>query len=437
MFAFALIRPLAGWLVLSLLGGVLIGLGVGTNEATELQNYSYFQGENVAITGRISEDVAIAGSDQQRFRIDNIEIEGMPMGGEIWLSTSSRFELKRGDIIKANGNLGQGFGNIPASIHRAEIESVQRPEHGDIGRVARDWFASKIRDAISEPQASLGVSYLSGHRRALPDSLSEQLRILGLTHLVVASGFHLTIVVRFMRRLFAKVSKYLATSMSIIFIGMFLLITGFSTSMTRAAIVTTLSILAWYYGRKLHPLILLSFVAGLTAILHPPHLWGDVGWVLSFSAFAGVIILAPLINRYFWSGEKEPSYFRHLFVATTAAQLATFPVIAYSFGEYSYLALISNLLMMPFVPIAMLLTFITGILQSLVPIAASIISLPTYYLLAYMTELAEYLAGLSWSHNEISLGFGGAIMCYLFLIILTIYLRNKTGYALREANVVK
>ncbi len=61
-----------------------------------------------------------------------------------------------------------------------------------------------------------------------------------------------------------------------------------------------LSSSAWYYGRTIHPLVLLPCVGGNCAIDNPQFGWGDLGWQLSFACQQGVIMLAPLLHSYFW-----------------------------------------------------------------------------------------------------------------------------------------
>ena len=88
--------------------------------------------------------------------------------------------------------------------------------------------------------------------------------------------------------------------------------------MSRAGLVAGLGLLVWYYGRKTHPFVLLSFAAAVTLIVNPSYLWGDLGWYLSFGAFIGVIVLAPLIHRYFW-GLAEAGTLRGLLVETSGS----------------------------------------------------------------------------------------------------------------------
>jgi competence protein ComEC len=142
-----------------------------------------------------------------------------------------------------------------------------------------------VRRSIAEPESSLGIGYLLGQKNNLPSDLVEALKATALTHIVVASGYNLTILVRLGRRLFAKISKYLAMLTSVSLIIGFVAMTGLSPSMTRAGLVSLLSLWAWYVGRKFHPVQLILLVAAGSALLYPVYVWSDIGWLLSFVAF--------------------------------------------------------------------------------------------------------------------------------------------------------
>jgi len=123
---------------------------------------------------------------------------------------------------------------------------------------------------------------------------------------------------------------------------------------------------------------------------------------LSFAAFAGVMIVAPLLQRYFF-GEKEPGIFRQILGETVAAHLITIPIIALSFGTISHVAIIANILVVPLVPLAMLLTFICG-LWSIFGIGfGMIVALPTTWLLGYMVQVATFVSELSWAQSSLTL----------------------------------
>lgn len=142
-----------------------------------------------------------------------------------------------------------------------------------------------MQSALPEPAASFGLGLLIGQRSTIPKSVSLQLAAVGLTHVVAVSGYNLTIIMRAVRKLLRKRSKYQSTVASLLLIGIFLLFTGFSASIVRAAIVSTLSLWAWYYGRTFRPIVLILLAAVITAGVYPIYLWSDIGWYLSFLAF--------------------------------------------------------------------------------------------------------------------------------------------------------
>ncbi len=211
--------------------------------------------------------------------------------------------------------------------------------------------------------------------------------------------------------------------------------TGLSPSMSRAGLVSGLSLLSWYYGRRFHPFVLLPLAAAITVAFQPSYVWGDVGWQLSFSAFAAVMIVGPLLQRFFF-GEKEPGTIRQILGETVAAHIVTIPIVVASFGVISNVAIIANLLIVPLVPLAMLLTFISGIAALAVEPIASIIALPATWLLAYMTTTAQYLADLPWAQTEFSASWWMIVLYYGVLIIICVVMQRISKFQLRGVNIV-
>ncbi|MDB5167752.1 MAG: rane protein of unknown function [Candidatus Saccharibacteria bacterium] len=418
------------------IAGCLIGLWRGDSTQQQLAPYKKLIGHQLTITGKVSEDADISKDNELILRLTVLRINDHNMTGDVWVSTSTNADIKRGDVVIVRGKLADGFGSFVGSIFRASIVQVKRPQPGDVARQVRDTFADSVRTAVPEPQASLGIGYLVGQRRALPPDLSEALQIAGLTHIIVASGYNLTILVRLARRLFVKVSKYLSMLAASSMIIAFIAITGMSPSMSRAGLVAGLSLLAWYYGRKFHPLVLLPLAAAVTLLVNPSYGWNDLGWQLSFAAFAGVMIVAPLAQRYLF-GDEKPKLLRQILVETIAAQIVTLPILVLAFGQFSNVAIVANLLILPLVPLAMLLTFITGIGALIVPSMVHIIGMPITFLLQYMTSVAIYLAKLPWSQSEIVINPAMVVGYYIAIVGMCLYVCRKTGYNLRDSNIIE
>ena len=160
---------------------------------------------------------------------------------------------------------------------------------------------------MPQPLAAFGLGLLVGQRATLPQDVNQQLLMVGLVHIIAVSGYNLTIMVEAARRLFGKRSKFQTMAVCLLLIGTFLLMTGDSPSIVRASIISMLSIGAWYYGRQLKPLVLLLLAAAVTVVANPLYLWGNVSWCLSFLAFFGVVLVAPLVQQC-WFGERAPPH---------------------------------------------------------------------------------------------------------------------------------
>ncbi len=441
-FVFAiLLLALSFWirstwmLSLILCAGILFGLARAMPLQKEIIFYKSLMGHTVVVKGKVVDDVVMGKHGDKQLKLTDVKINDKQSSGTIWVSTSTNMNIKRSFEVSVQGKVSKGFGNYSASMFKAKVLKVT-DNHDDKAREVRDWFSNNVRQVISEPQASLGIGFLVGQRSSLPESLEQALKIVGLTHIVVASGYNLTILVRFARRIFAPISKYLATLAGSLMIGGFILVTGFSPSMTRAGLVTGISLATWYYGRHIHPLVLLPFVAALTALINPSYLWGDLGWYLSFAAFAGVMILAPLLQNYFF-GPKKPGTLRQIIGETISAQLVTIPIIAFSFGTIAVFALPANLLILPFVPLAMASVFVSGLSVVIIPVAAPLLGSITQTLLNYMTSVINWFVKFPNASVEVSFNVMMLIISYVVIVCVALILQRTTRHNFRNDNLVE
>lgn len=425
------------WMVaLAFIGGLLIGLWRGSLDQDGLSAYDNLVGQTVIVSGTIDEDIDTNQRDQLVLRIRDLSVDAGNLPGKIWVTTSNRLNLKRSDHVTVSGQLSDGFGSFAASMYSGKITQVTRQEPGDVALRIRDGFGIGVNRALQNTEASLGLGYLVGQRRGLPEELDTALQAAGLTHIVVASGYNLTILVRLARRLFETISKYLSLLASGGMIISFIAITGLSPSMSRAGLVAGISLLAWYYGRRFHPLVLLPLAMAITLLVQPSFAWGDLGWQLSFAAFAGVMILAPLLQVYFF-GDKPERPLRRIFIETIAATIATLPILLGSFGEFSIVAPIANMLILPLVPLAMLLTFVAGIAGLIVPSFAVVAGFPAQVVLTYMTSTAQFMGEIPWAVQEFEIPAVVVIVAYVVIALACIYMHRVTQYDLRRASLVE
>jgi competence protein ComEC len=464
-FVISLVKPRISLCALAIIAGVLFGLWRGANQHVAVAAYHDLIGKTVKISGNVSEDPEFEGG-AVKLKLNQIQINGSALAGSIYATATGATDIKRSDRVEISGKLKAGFGTFAASFSYATITKVTRTAGEDPARDIRDAFGDRLRKVIPAPASDLGMGILAGQKTALPADVSAAFIAASLTHIVVASGYNLTILIRFSRRLFAKISRLAALLGAGGLVFAFALVTGFSPSMTRASLVAGLSLLAWYYGRKFHPIVLLLLVAAITVALNPNYLWGDAGWWMSFLSFAGVLMLAPLIKSYFWGSQpdmrKRPTFtkllaekllrkkpddkdfgerkhsLRQVFIETLSAQMMAAPVIALFLGQFSPYGLLANIVVLPIVPLAMLLTFVAGIGAFILPIElGKIVAWPAEKLLNYIIDVAKWTADLPGASQTVSFSVWSTIGVFVIMSGILLYLKWRTKHNFREDNVIE
>jgi competence protein ComEC len=122
---------------------------------------------------------------------------------------------------------------------------------------------------------------------------------------------------------------------------------------------------------------------------------------------------------------------------TIAAQLATAPILIATFGQLSSMALLANLVILPFVPLAMMLVFATGVVSTVLPLIATAVSLPAQWLLTYMTTIVTWIAELPWAMMQFSVNGWFVGVYYIVLGGLCVYIWHASGYRLRDSNIIE
>lgn len=262
-------------------------------------------------------------------------------------------------------------------------------------------FLEKVGRVIPDPQVSLLGGLVVGAKQSLGEELQEDFRKTGIIHIVVLSGYNVTIVAEAIMRFFSFLPFLFGISVGIISIIFFAIMTGGSATIVRASMMAILVMLARATGRT-QTITRALFVAGFLMLMHNPKiLVFDSSFQLSFTATIALIYLAPKIEKHF---HLLPTKFqlREFAIATVATQIFVLPMILYKMGTLSFVALPVNLLILVFVPVTMLFGFITGV----VGFVSTILSLPfafvTNALLTYQLKVVDIFASLPFASIEIN-----------------------------------
>ena len=256
-------------------------------------------------------------------------------------------------------------------------------------------YLEGLQRALSEPQSGLAGGITVGDKRGLGVELSETFRAVGLTHIIVLSGYNIMIVIYGISRVFARFSvrRSIQFGTSIFVAVFFALMTGFASASVRAAAMATIAVAGSATGRMYLALRALAVVALGMVVWNPLVLVYDPGFQLSILATAGLIVFTPLIAvRLTFITAKFA--LREIAATTIATQLTVLPLLLYQNGQLPVYSLFANLLVLAAVPWAMLLSLFAALAGMALGPFAVVVAFPAYALLSYMIGVAQLFAAL-------------------------------------------
>ncbi len=216
---------------------------------------------------------------------------------------------------------------------------------------AKSVLIKQIQVNISEPEGSLLVGLLLGGRAAdLPQWLSQDLKLSGLSHIASISGYNVNVVVAALIGFAGLIPRKRLCWLLIPILLCFLVFVGVNNlPAQRAVFMGVLSLLAIAIGRPVS--IWLVLILGLAVMLWlNPLAVNSVSLWLSLLAYIGVNCFTR-----FWLHLLPGfhSLVRETLAATLGVYVASVPIFISVFGSVSLAGLATNIVVLPLVPPAM------------------------------------------------------------------------------------
>ena len=260
---------------------------------------------------------------------------------------------------------------------------------------------------LPEPQAALLTGILLGVEAGIPEDLMDDFEATGTSHIIVISGFNITIVAGVFAGLAGRLlHRRRALLMAMAAVAVYTMLVGASAAVVRAALMGALYLFARYVGRQSYAPVSLSAAALLMTAWNPNALW-DRGLLLSFAATAGLLVYAEPLEELLEHGlaavtsadraQQIVGLVSESLPVTVAAQLTTLPILMESFGWLSPITLISNLLVLPAQPSVMLFGGLATVLGLLLEPLGRMIGWVAWLFLTYTIEVVRLTARLPWA----------------------------------------
>jgi competence protein ComEC len=265
-------------------------------------------------------------------------------------------------------------------------------------------------------EAALARGFVLGEDEQIDEATTEDFRRAGLSHLLAVSGQNVALLVLLAMPVLAALGLPLRIRLLWVLglIAVYVPLAGAGPSIQRAGIMGALSVLATLSGRRTSRLYALV-LAAVALLALEPSIAGDVGWQLSFAAVLGILLLAAPLRAAIATRIGSGGWRRALAegaAVTSAATLATAPLIAFHFEAISTMTLVANLLALPAVAPTMWLGMLAAAAGQVPGLPVAALNAVDSLLLAYIAQVAAWCGRPSWAYLHVRLGVGGLVASY-------------------------
>lgn len=280
-----------------------------------------------------------------------------------------------------------------------------------------DAFRNKMLNLIfqqySEKEGQILTGLLLGKVIELDQDLEKQFIKSGTIHILVVSGYNVSIIIVLVSAFLARFSRLLRIVISVLLILFFCVLTGGEPPIIRAAIMGIVPLFTIFIGRPTQAVMNL-LIAGFLMIIIDPQIISSLSFLLSFLATLGMLLFANSIHRKI---KKIPDLVSLNLSTTIAAQILVLPILVYFFHSLSLVSLITNILILDFIPILMFTGAISLVFTGLGfnPMYAI-----TYTLIKYIDVVTKFFANFKFSQIEIPNISPVLIIIFYLLIAITL-----------------
>ncbi len=285
----------------------------------------------------------------------------------------------------------------------------------------RQYLQVQIEHLWPAPESALMSGLLYGDSSALPNDIKEDFSRAGISHIVAVSGYNTSIIVLAVMTIliFVGLFRRQAFWMANLQLVLFVIFTGASASVVRAAIMAGVLLSAERIGRMGNMLNVLVMTACIMILINPYILVWDVGFQLSFLSTVGIVYFHPIISPRL---SFLPEWLGEILSATLSAICLTAPLTIYQFGQFSLVAPLSNILVLWLIPVLMFLGLGVLVLNIFSFALAQIFAWLTYIGLHYIIFVAKIMAGWHGAVRELTIP---TWLMFLVYILIIVYLVKK------------
>lgn len=351
-------------------------------------------------------DNATAYDDFNTLILKEHDCEHIPDGINLLFFDYKKTKLSIGDLVNVSfkiesisdndkyrlSNYGDGI-YATASIDTIKVSSSDSLSYKTIGNI-RKYVDKTISSHFEGDSSGLLVAVTTGEKGLLSDDFLSNVKTTGISHVIVVSGMHLSIVMAAIYWFIDKIfyNKYIRCALSVIIVLVIFAICGFTTSITRAGAMFIVASFAPVFNRDNDTINSLLTAICAILIVNPFSVF-NVSFLLSVLSTLAIIWIVPfyfnLIVGRFNIKSKIFQAFIGSVLCSLIATVFTLPVTIRTFGYASVVGPITNFIINIPITIALVLN-ILALLLSAIPIV-EYLSYPIFYIAGLCSEFTVYV----------------------------------------------
>lgn len=322
--------------------------------------------------------------------------------GKVRLYINAETPPSFGEVIRATSQLtppqakNRAFYQSNGLCGSLSIDSFEPVKRNDLfGAIVglRNYYLSLWGDSSSEAAILLKALLLGERGQLYQTDLYQEVKVVGLAHIIAVSGAHLVIVSALVSYILSRfrLPRLLESGLQLAFIVTYLILVGIPMPCLRAACMACASLVAPLLFRRSSPLSNLGFVL-IILIALDPFSSVSLSFMLSALATLGIVLFMPLFNNLVNSlTQSIPSLILDPLLMTLASLVLVTPLCIATFSQVSLIAPLANVVATPFASLLCCLGMIM-LLVSPIPVVGDVLFAACMVLAQVFIEVCHVLA---------------------------------------------
>lgn len=307
-------------------------------------------------------------------------------------------------------------------IGTVELEKAKilKSSNGSFIHNIQKYIRDTINGTLTDEEGNLLLAILLGDKDKLSEDIQESFKTSNLSHMLAVSGAHVSYIILGLTYVLQNsiIGKKNGKIVCIFFLLVFMAITNFTPSVTRACIMAVLTLFSGIVYRKSDVYTNISVAALITLIFNPYSLL-DLGFQLSYGGTIGIIIFIKRIQEK-KSNSKVINYIKQMALVSIYANIIIIPIMMYHFNTVSLTFIISNIMASPILGIIVITGFLFIITSITVKPLTRLIAIFIKPILSILIKISQICSKLPFSNILVVTPYMFNVISYYAIILYCI-----------------